>query len=124
MEKCRKLDNFTWQNHSTLNRKRISHSAVTTKTATFIFGGSHSKKTYEYLPKGSNIWLMGKTKIPGRGINDGYAIAVKSDQEIWLIGGQYTEKRILSFNVNDHTFKVLPYQFNVERSGQKCGQKF
>ena len=55
-----------------------------------------------------NSWLLGKTEIPG-GYANGCAIAVKSEQEIWLIGGSGTEKRILSFNVNDHTFKELPF---------------
>ena len=48
---------------------------------------------------------MGKTKIPGDFV-DGYAITVKSEQEIWLIGGLDTEKKILSFNVNYHTFHI------------------
>ena len=62
---------------------------------------------------------MGKTKIPG-GFEGGYAIAVKSEQEIWLIGGDSTEKRILSFDVESHTFQVLPFQLNVERQGHRC----
>ena len=51
---------------------------------------------------------MGKIEIPG-GFEDGCAIAIKSDQEIWLIGGFRTGKRILSFDVESHTFKVLPF---------------
>ena len=38
------------------------------------------------------------------GFWDGCAIAVKSEQEIWLIGGYETEKRILRFDVKNHTF--------------------
>ena len=37
-----------------------------------------------------------------------------------MIGGDDTEKRILSFNVNDHKFKVMPFQLNVGRSGHRC----
>ena len=120
-KKCLKLDHGAWKEHSTLNQERYGHSAVTTQTATFLFGGkkSNSRKTYEYLPKGSTSWLMGKTEIPG-GFFHGCAIAVKSDQEIWLIGGRNTEKRILSFNVNDHTFEELPFQLNIGRKGHKC----
>jgi hypothetical protein len=44
-----------------LNVERAWHSAVTTQTATFVFGGDYSDKTYEYLPKDSTKWLMGKT---------------------------------------------------------------
>ena len=119
VQKCLLLDHGTWKEHSTLNQKRRYHSAVTTKTATFLFGGEFSRSTYEYLPKDSTTWLIGKTEIPG-GFWDGCAIAVKSDQEIWLIGGWSTDKRILSFNVNDHTFKVLPFQLDIERCGHKC----
>ena len=118
-KKCLQLDHGTWKEHSTLNQERVDHSAVTTQTATFLFGGLYSEKTYEYLPKGSTTWLMGKTEIPRR-FGIGCAIAVKSDQEILLIGGLGTEKRILSFNVKYHTFKEMPYQLNLERFGLKC----
>ena len=118
-KKCLKLDHGIWKEHSTLNQERYGHSAVTTQTTTFLFGGENSRKTYEYLPKGSNTWLMGKTEIPG-GFDHGYAIAVKSGQEIWLIGGRNTERRILSFNVNDHTFEVLPSQLNFGRIRPRC----
>ena len=57
---------------------------------------------------------MGKTEIPG-GFSEGCAVAVKSGQEIWLIGGDGTEKRILRFNIESHTFQVLPFQLNVGR---------
>ena len=117
-DKCLQLDHGTWKEHSTLNVERVAHSAATTQAATFIFGGFFSK-TYEYLPNDSTEWIMGKTEIPGD-FEDGYAIAVKSGQEIWLIGGDGTEKRVLSFNVNDHTFQVLPFQLDVERVGHRC----
>ena len=115
-QKCLELDHGTWEEHSTLNQERVAHSAVTTQTATFVF----LRKTYEYLPKDSTTWLMGKTEIPG-GFSHGCAIAVKSDQEIWLIGGFRTAKRILSFNVKDHTFQGLPSELNVGRyGGHRC----
>ena len=109
----------TWKEHSTLNLKRVRHSAVTTKIATFIFGGDYSDKTYEYLPKDSTKWIMGKTEIP-EGFTYGCAITVKSEEEIWLIGGVRNKKRILSFYLKDHTFQVLPFQLNVERYGHRC----
>ena len=122
-DKCLQLDHGTWKEHSTLTMERVYHSAVTTQTATFLFGGDCSKTTYEYLPKDSTTWLMGKTNIPG-GFGRGCAIAVKSDQEIWLIGGKtlghQIVKRILSFNVEDHTFQELPSQLNSNRSSHSC----
>jgi len=128
LTKCLQLDHGTWKEHSTLNNKRRNHSAVTTQIATFLFGGDglfgseSSKITYEYLPKDSTTWLVGKTEIPG-GFCAGCAIGVKSDQEIWLIGGNNTfgrYKRILSFNVKDHSFQELPSQLNVGRLGHRC----
>ena len=120
-QKCVKLDHGIWKDHSTLNEARYGHTIATTKSGIFLFGGlySRTRNTYEYLPKGSTSWLMGKTEIPG-GFLRGCAIAVKSDQEIWLIGGLETTKRILSFDVNDHTFKELPFQLNVGRKGHRC----
>ena len=119
-QKCLQLSRGNWKVHSTLNDQRMRHSAVSTKTATFIFGGnlSRSRLTYEYLPKDSTRWLKGKKEIPG-GFDSGCALAVKSEQEIWLIGGYQTGKRILSFNVINHNFKELPFQLNVERSGHR-----
>ena len=57
-QKCYKLSHNLWKEHSALNRERINHSAVATQTATFLFGGSRDARTYEYLPKDSNTWLM------------------------------------------------------------------
>merc|ERR1712209_92876 len=56
-QKCLQLDHGTWKKHSTLNEEREFHSAVITQTATFLFGGDSSIKTYEYLPKDSTTWL-------------------------------------------------------------------
>ena len=114
---CLQLDHSTWKEHTTFNEKRVWHSAVTTQEATFIFGGYYSKTTYEYLPKDSTKWLLGKTEIPG-GFTEG--CAVNSGQEICLIGGAGTKKRILSFNVESHTFQVLSFQLNERRASHRC----
>ena len=50
-QKCFQFGNGTWKQHSTFNRERADHSVVTTQTATFVFGGRLSYKTYEYTPK-------------------------------------------------------------------------
>ena len=113
------LDNGTWKKHSTLDDARLSPRVVTTEKTTFLFGGDGLNKTYVYLPKNSNTWLKGKNDIPG-GFWLGCAIAVKSEKEILLIGGLTNRTRILSFNVNDHTFQELPIQLNVARYGHNC----
>ena len=124
---CLQLDYGLWKVHSKLNEKRIYHSSATTESATFIFGGHYSRKTYEYLPKDSTTWLLGKTKIPGEeSFQSGCAIAIKSKQEIWLFGGSFgrygsiKEDRIIRFNVNDHTFEYLPFKMRVGRSSHCC----
>ena len=114
---CYQLIHATWKQHSTLNEGRVLHSAVATQSASFIFGGRSD--TYEYLPKDSTSWLMGKSKIPN-GFWNGFAIAVKSDEEIWLIGGTDNGRRILSFDVNDHTFRELPSKLNLDRTLHRC----
>ena len=37
-----------------------------------------------------------------------------------MIGGSRTQKRILRFNVYDHTFNELPFQLNVGRVSHRC----
>ena len=119
---CLQLNSGVWKEHSTLNIGRLCHSVAATANGTFIFGGLYSFNTYEYLPKNSNTWRLGKTEIPGLGIFNGSAIVSKCGQEIWLIGGSGpgTEKRILKFNINDHTFHEMTTQLIIERHEHRC----
>ena len=118
---CLQFDKSNWKKHSTFNLQRDGHSAVPTHTATFVFGGFdfRSRKTYEYLPKDSTKWLMGKSEIPG-GFHMGCTISAKSEKEIWLIGGSSCERRIIRFNLDDHTFQSIPSQLNVKRRHHRC----
>ena len=119
---CFMLKNGTWKKHSVMNQERSSDGAVSTKSGTFVFGGMglvYNDITFEYLPKGSLKWIMGKNRIPG-GFFWGCAIATKSEQEILLIGGRHNEKRILKFNVKDHTFEELPVKLIVGRFEARC----
>ena len=123
--KCLQLDNGTWKVENVLNKQRFGHSGVKTQSATFLFGGIVSPKTYEYLPKDSTKWIKGKTEIPGDGFAFGCALAVKSEQEIWLIGGKpfegyWTVDKIICFNVTDHSFQLLPTQLSMIRRGHRC----
>ena len=117
---CQKLRFSNSRNkHSVLTSLRYEPSAVTTETATFVFGSRSgaSRTTYEYLEKGSTTWQEGKIPIPG-GFSCGSAIAI--NQEILLIGGLGTGKRILSFDVNNHSFKELSTKLNKRRYGHNC----
>ena len=120
--KCFQLDNGTWKEHSTLQRRRGYSAIVTTDQGTFIFGGNEYSKSYEFLPIGSKKWKIGKrshSQLPG-GILNTSAIEVKSKQEIWLIGGNPKRKRILSFDMTSHTSKELPFELINEREYHAC----
>lgn len=119
---CVQLVNSQWKKHSTLKQKRCDASIVSTNSAIYIFGGSVFPNTYEYLLKNSNEWQMGKTEIP-EGFKDGCAISVRSGREIWLFGGWDTPNRILSFDVDTHTFKQLPQTLKSvisRKYGHRC----
>ena len=120
---CLQMETNIWNHHSNLNKKRNFASAVATNTATFIFGGSESSDTYEYLEQGSSTnWQEGNERIPGLGFKRGCAVAV-SDEEVWIIGGWHTGSRILSFNTRNHKFKeVTTIQLKEGRGAQKCIQ--
>ena len=124
---CYEIVDGNLKKHSTLVESRgVTPSAVTISYGTFFFGGYRSgyrsgykKDTYEFLLHGSSEWQIGKTKIPG-GFSRGCVIALKSKPEIWLIGGYETRRRILSFNLETHSFTVLPTKLLVGRSRFQC----
>ena len=67
-KKCFQLNKGKWMDHSTLKHKRVGAQVVSTEQGTFLFGGSMSSKTYEFLPNypGAKRWNAGKKrKIPG-----------------------------------------------------------
>ena len=117
---CVQLDNSLWKKHSSLKQNRSNASFVSTKSGFYIFGGTVSPNTYEYLAKGSNQWQMGQTQIP-KGFDYGCAIALKSRKEVWLFGGWDTPNRILSFDVGTHSFRELPQLLKKWRKyGKQC----
>ena len=84
-----------WSPHSILNQIRSGSAAVTMAYGVYIFGGSESPTTSEYLPKNSNVWQAGPT-IPN-GFMNGCGLKI-SEGEILLIGGNGSLNRILNFN--------------------------
>ena len=101
---------------------RKSTQVVTTSAGKYVFGGGKllgTVNTYEYLPTGSKTWKIVRSLIPTNFV-DGFTIASKSGKKVWLIGGAMYGKRILQFNVDDHTFEELPTKLNVSRVNHRC----
>ena len=119
-ETCYQLKNGSWQINTTLKtsgRCTPDNMVITDKA-----GADYNGKKVRYLPKNSKNWRKEKnTEIPKSFIL-GCAVEIKSKGEIWLIGGEgkETSKRILSFNLEDHTFKQLPMKLKIGRSCHKC----
>ena len=118
-KRCFKLDQGKWIRHSTLNNPRVGSKAVSTDKGTFLFGGSSSQNTYEFLPNDAQEWRIGINQIPG-GFVSGCAIEVKSKQQIWVIGGNGFFNRILAFDINSETFHELPSKLNRTRISFAC----
>ena len=117
LKTCLKLEEGKWTEYNSLKEERRDAAVVSTTTSTFIFGGSRSRDTYEYLEKNASEWILGKTKIPG-GFSQGCSIA-KSPDEIWLIGGSGAYES-LSFNVTNQTFTELRIQLKQVGYGHQC----
>ena len=117
LKTCLKLQEGSWTEYNSLKEERGDAAVVSTTTATFIFGGWGSQDTFEYLEKNTSNWILGKAKIPG-GFESGCS-AISHD-EIWLIGGAGTNQRILSFNVDDQNFTVLPTKLKQGRAAHQC----
>ena len=108
--------------HNRMTMIRCHTQVVTTSAGKYVFGGDYwhdTWKTYEYLPTGSKNWKIARNSIP-RGFMNGFTIASKSGKMVWLIGGICTAKRILQFNVDDHTFEELPTKLIVSRERPRC----
>ena len=82
---CLKLQEGTWTEYNSLKEERSNAAVVSTTIATFIFGGSESNDTFEYLDKNASDWKLGTAYIPDS-FRTGCSVA-NSHDEIWLIGG-------------------------------------
>ena len=117
-ETCFQMKNGSWHQFKAFKNIDRYHSKeiVVTSKVTFAFG----IEKVRYLPTGNNDWKVCENRIPGYFVN-GCAIEIKSKGEIWLIGGVGgSSKGILSFNLDNHTFKELPMKLKIGRMCHKC----
>ena len=113
---CLELNHDTWKQHSDLNDERLYPSVVTTEMATFVFGGKSPQNystgiSYEYLPNGCTTWKVGTSQIP-IWFEQGCAVAIPSDKNIWLLGSICAMNRIIKFDIDTHVFQDLSYGKN------------
>ena len=105
-----------------MKEERSNAAVVSTTIATFIFGGSESKDTFEYLEKNASDWKLGTAYIPDS-FRTGCSVA-NSHDEIWLIGGSGNKGRnggrILSFDLTNQIFKKLHIKLDQGRYGHQC----
>ena len=95
-----KLEDDKWSQFNLLIDQRKDASIVTTKNATYIFGGIGSKNSIEFLRHDSNIWQQGPS-IPFNHFQLGCGVSI-SDSEILLIGGTNNERSILKITTIDN----------------------
>ena len=95
-------------------------TSVTSKGASYIFGGRHSKMTSETMTIGFNKWEE-SWEVP-EGSKGSCAVKI-SDQEILFIGGVSTSSRILQLNLAKepkNAWEVLPINLKTSRADMAC----
>ena len=117
LKRCLTLKHGLWLYHSHLTDRRNYATAIAMPTGTYLFGGDLSPQTYEWLPSGSTSWKKGG-KIPHPGFTTGCGVSI-SDTEIILIGGEYSTKAIIEFNLETMEWKSMG-QLQQGRYGHSC----
>ena len=87
-------------------------------------GGLDSPTTWEWLPTGSDEWKRGNGIIPGgygkyRGFYQGCGVKI-NDEEIALIGGVLTPRRLMKFNIKTEEFTSLGNVLKIKRENHAC----
>ena len=123
-QKCLGLNKDAWQEHSSLNEKRRYAAAVTMPGGVYMMGGLDSPTTWEWLPTGSDEWKRGNGIIPGgygkyRGFYQGCGVKI-NDEEIALIGGVLTPRRLMKFNIKTEEFTSLGNVLKIKRENHAC----
>ena len=115
---CLQSKDKNWVHHSELVESRIYATAITMAKGTYLFGGSSSPNTWEWLPSGSSTWVQGGS-IPDPGFGRGCGSPISS-QVIILIGGESSEQRILQFNVETEEWTEMDEKLQPGRFVHSC----
>ena len=117
------LKNGFWQINTALKTSGYCTptNMVITSKAIYTFGADENANKVRYLPNNGKNWMVKEhIEIPGQ-FRIGCAVEIKSKGEIWLIGGNDDNgNRILSFDLETHTFKDLPLKLITGRSRHIC----
>ena len=108
----------TWKHHSDLMQARYRATSITMPNGVFIFGGQYSPTTYEYLAKNDKLWQEVSGSIPN-GFQDGCGVRLNNN-EVALVGGEDTDRRILKYNTATNMFKKLSTRLQKPRVGHSC----
>ena len=118
-KKCYRLDiqEKRWIHHSYLTQNRYLATSVTMPNGVYIFGGSKSPTTTDFLPKNSGVWQAGPS-IPN-GFKLGCGVQI-SQEVLLLIGGYGTWDRLLEFNTRTNNFTIRGDKLQQGRYGHSC----
>jgi N-acetylneuraminic acid mutarotase len=106
-----------WIHHSNLTQNRVYATSVTMPNGVYIFGGSESPTTTDFLPKNSGVWQAGPS-IPN-GFKRGCGVQI-SQEVLLLIGGDDTEERLLEFNTRTNNFTIRGDKLQQGRYDHSC----
>ena len=119
-KQCYSLDikEKRWIHHSNLTQERYFATSVTMPNGVYIFGGSNSPTTTDFLPKNSGVWQAVPSIIPN-GFKWGCGVQI-SQEDLLLIGGWGTEDRLLEFNTTTNNFTIRGSKLQQGRRGHSC----
>ena len=119
VKKCYSLDikEKRWIHHSNLTQDRYFATSVTMPNGVYIFGGSLSPTTSDFLPKNSGVWQAGPS-IPN-GFDWGCGVQI-SQEVLLLIGGSGTYDRLLELNTRTNNFTTRGNKLQQGRFGHSC----
>ena len=120
---CLEMKVNNWIHHSDLIEKRGKATSVTMAKGTFIFGGVHSRNTWEWLPSGNSTWVQGGN-IPDPGFSSGCGVPISTNEILLIGGGDLTDfsqtDRILKFNVETNEWTEMDEKLYPPNHGHSC----